>query len=597
MSEQQEKITALRRVASQISSDEDLESLLGELTRSACQQGGWDLGSVMCIDLAHGYGMVMARYESSRLPQKMQDRWELATSPSLIALQSGEPVYIRDAQHTTRFPGYRRDALARNYRTVLSLPMPSSDAEGRPMVLTVISRSVREVAEEDLTFMAAVVDLGAIAVDRAHRRRMQLEANEQLQRILGSQRSLLRNVLAGDSLQALAATLGELLGGAVLVADFSAGHLVGSASALPALYDDAQWTRWLAGSGGRELLGFVHDALQHPRDGQVMLPLEGEHQVAAHIEALTVDDEQVGALLVMGDAEPDTLRKLLLENACFALSVQLMRSVIRYRFETRTLTELFSEIVERRFRDPEDVLARARRLGLPLTAPLRMLVVDFAGHGSQRSNLMLECNRQVSGLAKQLQVSMHMVTLGSGLVCLLPEDATQVSVQGRFGRRIADALGRVLGHEPIVVLGETFEGLEPLAVEWERCWRMIRVARDYGRSGMLEMPDLGALPVLIGAADATDVRHFVSGTLGKLIEYDKRNSSPYLETVTAYLRSGCRSQLTADAMGLHVTTLRYRLARIQELFGIDFDTPERRFALELALQLHQLTTGGDLGKR
>ena len=89
MPEQQEKITALRRVASQISSDEDLESLLGELTRSACQQGGWDLGSVMCIDLAHGYGVVLARYESSRLPQKMQDRWELATSPSLIALQSG----------------------------------------------------------------------------------------------------------------------------------------------------------------------------------------------------------------------------------------------------------------------------------------------------------------------------------------------------------------------------------------------------------------------------------------------------------------------------------------------------------------------------
>ncbi|MNJ80977.1 hypothetical protein D3C77_795680 [compost metagenome] len=50
-------------------------------------------------------------------------------------------------------------------------------------------------------------------------------------------------------------------------------------------------------------------------------------------------------------------------------------------------------------------------------------------------------------------------------------------------------------------------------------------------------------------------------------------------------------------MGLHVTTLRYRLARIQELFGLDFDTPERRFALELALQLHQLTTGAELGKR
>lgn len=95
MPDQQQKITALRRVASQISSDEDLEALLQELTRSACQQGGWDLGSVMCIDLAHGYGLVLARYETSMLPQKVEDRWELATSPSLIALQGGASLYSR----------------------------------------------------------------------------------------------------------------------------------------------------------------------------------------------------------------------------------------------------------------------------------------------------------------------------------------------------------------------------------------------------------------------------------------------------------------------------------------------------------------------
>ena len=41
-------------------------------------------------------------------------------------------------------------------------------------------------------------------------------------------------------------------------------------------------------------------------------------------------------------------------------------------------------------------------------------------------------------------------------------------------------------------------------------------------------------------------------------------------------------------MGLHVTTLRYRLSRIQDLFGIEVDTPERRFAVELAIRLHSV---------
>lgn len=44
-------------------------------------------------------------------------------------------------------------------------------------------------------------------------------------------------------------------------------------------------------------------------------------------------------------------------------------------------------------------------------------------------------------------------------------------------------------------------------------------------------------------------------------------------------------------MSLHVTTLRYRLTRIQELFGIDPEPPDTRFALELALKMHGLIEG------
>ena len=70
--------------------------------------------------------------------------------------------------------------------------------------------------------------------------------------------------------------------------------------------------------------------------------------------------------------------------------------------------------------------------------------------------------------------------------------------------------------------------------------------------------------------------------------HDREHATAYLETLTVYLREGCRNQACADAMSLHVTTLRYRLARIAELFGVDVETPERRFALELAIRLHSV---------
>ena len=61
-----------------------------------------------------------------------------------------------------------------------------------------------------------------------------------------------------------------------------------------------------------------------------------------------------------------------------------------------------------------------------------------------------------------------------------------------------------------------------------------------------------------------------------------------MQTLEIYLRERGRSQSAADALGLHVTTLRYRLKRIEDLFGINIEAPESRFSVELAIRMHQM---------
>ena len=161
----------------------------------------------------------------------------------------------------------------------------------------------------------------------------------------------------------------------------------------------------------------------------------------------------------------------------------------------------------------------------------------------------------------------------------------------RFAKRIADVLRHDLQGEPIVVIGGLCQELDDYAGEWERVWRMVRIARGFKRTGVLSALDFGPLPMLIGAADAAEVRRFVDGSIGRVASHDREHGTPYLDTLATYLRHGCRSQACADAMGLHVTTLRYRLTRIQELFGIDPEPPDTRFALELALKMHGLIEG------
>lgn len=597
MPDQLALLHSLRDVASRINSGGDLAKQLTDLVRAACEHGGWSMGSIMAVDLAHGYTTVVARHDPTLLRRPLEDRWELATSPALVALRRSEPVYLPDARVSEDYPGYRREAFERDYHSVLVMPMTCADPDGRPMVLSVVSRAVKPVSDDELAFMGMIVHLGAIAVEREHRLRQQAQEAEQLQGALQTQSALLQEVLSGGSNAALMKRLAELLQYPVIVVDFSANELLATTSPLAEIYSDEAWRLLVEGEMAEIIIASARAATKEGRAGETALDIERggrRPRLPAHVEPLEVDGQIVGCLLVFGEWREEALRRLMLDSAKFALSVQMMRSVIRFRFETRTLTELLFEIVERRWRDAADVDKRARHLGLVLSRPLRMIVIDFPGGASGDANIALDCHNTVLRLARQQNLAGHVVAVGWGLIGLMPQQRDDdPDRHDRLARRIAEALRHVFGREPIVVLGGVCAGLEEYPPEWERCWRMVHIARAFGRTGVLSAMDFGPLPLLIGAADATEVRTFVETSIGAMVAHDRAHGTPYRETLAAYVRSGCRSQPCADAMALHVTTLRYRLTRIADLFGIDLDTPERRFSIELALQLHELIQNKD----
>ncbi|MGF3024961.1 helix-turn-helix domain-containing protein [Methylobacterium aquaticum] len=583
---------SLRDVASRINAGGDLDAVLRDLIHAACEHGGWTLGAIMAIDAAHGDAHVVIRHDPTLLQQTLADRWELATSPALIALKRNEPVYLRDARESEDFPGYRREAFERDYRTVLVLPMSCCDADGRPMVMNVISRQIVEVSADDLAFMGMVVHLGSIAVEREHQLRHERQNADRVRGALRTQTSLLEAVLSGSSTEDLAAMLADRLPDPVVVVDFAANLLVASRSPAPATLDDAAWRDRLDGDEGARIAAAVRDAVtsgQNEVHGLRLGETRGFSNLAASVEALSVDGQAVGGLLIFrqpGIVGSD-LERLLLDSVKFALSVQLMRSVIRFRFETRTLTEIFFEMIERRWRDADDLVQRGRRLGLAIGRPMRMIVVDFPDRASLPTHFGADAHDSVTRHVRQLALRASVIAVGGGLVCLVQEESGRERI-ALLAKRMAEALRQTFRIDPVIVVGGVCEEPKTYPREWERCWRMIRIARSYGRSGVLSAVDFGPMPMLVGAAESGDVRGFVESAVGAVIEHDRTHGTPYFETLDAYLREGCRAQACANAMGLHVTTLRYRLARMEDLFGINPETPDARFAIELAVWLHGL---------
>jgi len=584
----------LRDVARLISSSGDLDLTLQQLIYAACQNPLWAMGSVMSVDQKSGYAQVMTRYDPTLLETSLESRWSLATSPALVALSRNEPVVIADAFLAREFPGYRKEAVERGYRTVVVMPMGCADAEGRSMVLTVQSRDVVAVGEEELTFLSSIVHLGVIAVEKSHRLRADRLLTERLQTALSVHSTLLSQVLSDGSVSSAAAMIGQLFPNPVIAIDFSASLVVPGRSPRPELYDDTAWQAAVRAAFGRQLMHAARLAIDKSGEGPRELFLDDGHarlRTTVKIEPLSVDGEAVGALIVFPRSEVlEELDHLLLESAKFALSVQMMRSFVRFQNESRTLTDLFTEVFEGRWRDAEDVAARARRLGVDPSLPARLIAIGSGA--SPKAALSIDVHRSIGRIVQYHHKDGCVVTLGDTILCHVPpRQPAKADRSDPLIRNIIEETVRILGEEPILVEVGLQGGLDDYPAAWERCQRITTLARRFGRYGALTAHDFGPFPLLLAAVNASEVKLFIDSSIGAMVRHDAKRGTAYVDTLSKYLGAGCRSQACADAMSLHVTTLRYRLARIRELFNIELDTQEQRFSLELAIRLHASLRG------
>jgi DNA-binding PucR family transcriptional regulator len=69
----------------------------------------------------------------------------------------------------------------------------------------------------------------------------------------------------------------------------------------------------------------------------------------------------------------------------------------------------------------------------------------------------------------------------------------------------------------------------------------------------------------------------------RIVEYDEQQKKAFEETIYAYLKCSGNAVEAAKSLDVHVNTVRYRLSRVEPIFGIDLDDPETRLLIWLQL--------------
>ena len=103
--------------------------------------------------------------------------------------------------------------------------------------------------------------------------------------------------------------------------------------------------------------------------------------------------------------------------------------------------------------------------------------------------------------------------------------------------------------------------------------------------GIRRAEDL-ALPYLITALRSNPIcMELLHPALSELEAYDAANDSEMKKTLAAYLDAGCSQNAAAQALNVHLNTLKYRLKRIHEICGTDLSDPQELFYLQLSFKI------------
>ena len=143
-------------------------------------------------------------------------------------------------------------------------------------------------------------------------------------------------------------------------------------------------------------------------------------------------------------------------------------------------------------------------------------------------------------------------------------------------------------------IGKSVEGYQRLKESYHEASRAIKyidiirlVTGDKNKS-VVYYSNLGFFQIFGEIDDVTELERYIPETLKKLYLYDDEHKGELITTLQMYLKNNQSIKKTADEMFVHYRTISYRLEKIKQISGINFDDANEVLAVSNGLIIYKM---------
>jgi sugar diacid utilization regulator len=538
---------ALYEIGTQIQAEESsLEGVLDLIVAKARDLIGTDVAWLALVDET-GRRVRMAVTKGINAPAF--ERIQVAVGEGLggTALRHGEAIVVPDYRaHRHATPEFvRQTLLEEGIVSVICVPM----LREQRMVgaLYVANRRGTDFAGGDTALLSALAAQASVAIENARLYRILEDQNHMLEQSFVLHRKLTDAGLRGVGLAGVGSTLAALIERTIVV---------------------------------EQSIALPFRARYEPPDATG--PTDEEDAVVVPINAGAIE---LGRLAVTGKQELSELQLKALEQGATVLALELVKLRAARDVEWRLRGELLEELLEASGTLSEGLTLRSARLGVDIEHPHRVLVVQPDDDGPAEYGRLLLTVRSVvareavgRGGGETLAVKR-----GTRVVLALPD---RMDDRHRAAIAAIQEAARAAG-APVSVGVSSLQ--RDFGTAFDEAVACLRLARGAGAAeAVLAYEDLGPLRFLLDAPDVDYAVALVRDKLGVFLEHDRTRRAPLLPTLRAYLDADGHHATVAERCFIHVSTLKYRLGRINELLEAPLSDPDTRFDLRLAFRILDL---------
>jgi DNA-binding PucR family transcriptional regulator len=563
-------LSIFQEVLQSLAHEHPLEQTLDLVSRRVSELAGFTFCGVLLPDADWGrLRLAGAHNFPPRYRARLDDIFlvpvgnqALAGSPTRSAVHHRRTAVMSDALADESFLPWRSLAVEFGFRSLVSVPLT---VEGQVIgVLNGYSEETREFPRSELAAVEALAAQAAVAL----RMSMLVESRQETIAELRSandelrhQRSVLERaheihlrltaaVLEGADFQAVVQTLADLIGRGVAVVDADERLVCTSTPPPdPALYEGGETALTGDIRIGAELLGNV--------------------------------------LAPEGDAISRDLDLRAVEHGATVLALEVVNERVARATEERLQADFLADLLKGRDEPEDRLIERARHYGLTLGLEHRVLVVQLEGWTQYEASAGLS---EAVGKRRRTEV-LHLVgsriaerlpgslasRAGDSVTAAVPTESLAdplPALRGVFeeiGRRVDQlAPGLVL----LAGIGMTARTSPEFAESHRDAQHCVELLRKLDRPGeVLARDELGILGLFIDSQRSEELRSLARRVLGPVLERDGDSGGALVQTLDEYLTRSCDARACAEALYVHVNTVRYRLRRVEELTGLDLRNP------------------------